>query len=166
MYYTHILDTCFLFQDLDALTDYSFKLRAINQSGATEWTTATAQTKSNPLEFAIKGIVGETSCDNQPGQSIDRLFNFDEKDSWHTKWSAKAVPFDLIMDLRSINVLDKFQYLPRSSRGNGIWQQGTVYYSMDKKEWHLVTGTWARTPISLTASAAKRHSLHNDDPLQ
>ena len=136
MYYTHILDTCFLFQDLDALTDYTFKLRAINQSGAMEWTTATAQTKSNPLESAIKGIVGETSCDNQPGQSIDRLFNFDEKDSWHTKWSAKAVPFDLIMDLRSINVLDKFQYLPRSSRGNGIWQQGTVYYSMDKKEWH------------------------------
>ena len=150
MYYTHIMDTCFLFQDLDVLTDYTFKVRAINQTGASDWGVATAKTKSNPLEFAIKGIVGETSCDNQPGQNINRLFNFDEKDSWHTKWQAKAVPFDVIMDLRSYNVLDKFQYLPRTSRGNGIWQQGTVYYSMDKKEWHEAgsfewEGTDART---------------------
>ena len=35
----------------------------------------------------------------------------------HTKWSTAAVPFDLIIDLNSVNQLDKFQYLPRLDAG-------------------------------------------------
>ena len=148
MRYTHIKDTCLLFEDLQPITDYAFQVRAVNQAGASDWTTVSATTKSNPLEFAIRGIVGETSCANQGGQPISKLFNFDEKDSWHTKWQEKAVPFELVMDLRSVNVLDKFQYLPRTSRGNGIWQKGSVYYSMDKKEWHEAGSfEWGSTEV-------------------
>ena len=101
-----------------------------------EWASVTATTKSDPLEFAIRGIKGETSCPNQGGQGVNRLFNFDEGDSWHTKWSEEAVPFDLIIDLNSVNQLDKFQYLPRLDAGNGTLGKGTVYYSMDKSNWH------------------------------
>lgn len=133
--YTQIKDTCLLFEELTPVTTYDFDVRAVNKDGVSEWTRVAATTLSNPLEFAIKGIRGETTCANQGGQGVNRLFNFDEKDTWHTKWSAKAVPFDMIMDLRSVNVLDRFEYLPRTSRGNGVLQKGTVYYSMDKKNW-------------------------------
>lgn len=135
MNYTTIRDTELLFEDLTPETTYEFKLRAVNKDGKSDWSTITATTKSNPLEFAITDIQAETTCENQRRQGIDRMFNFDESDLWHTKWQSSAVPFELIMDLRSINVLDKFEYLPRQNGGNGTLQKGIVYYSRDKVDW-------------------------------
>jgi len=135
MLYTTIKDTTLLFDGLAAETPYSFKLRAVNKDGVSNWTEFKATTKSNPLEFAIQGIVAETTCENQDGGEIDKLFNYDEGDMWHTKWSEKAVPFDMIMNLKSVNQLDKFHYLPRSGRGNGILLKGKVFYSNNKENW-------------------------------
>ena len=135
MLYSTIKNQYLLFEDLRPETDYTMKVRAVNKDGVSEWSNLTAQTKSDPLEFAIHGIQAETTCENQGGQHINKLFNFDESDIWHTKWSAKAVPFDIIIDLRSVNQLDKFQYLPRTDGGNGTLMNGTVYFSMDKSNW-------------------------------
>lgn len=136
MLYSTIRDTQLLFEDLRPETTCTFKVRAVNASGVSDWATITATTKSDPLEFAIRGITGETTCPNQEGQEMNKLFNFDEGDAWHTQWSAQAVPFDLIVDLNSVNQLDKFEYLPRLDAGNGTLGKGTVYYSMDKSNWH------------------------------
>ncbi len=135
MLYSTIRDTQLLFEDLRPETTCSFKVRAVNASGISDWASVQVTTKSDPLEFAIRGLKGETSCPNQGGQGVNKLFNFDESDSWHTEWSTKAVPFDLVIDLKSVNQLDKFQYMPRQDGGNGTLKKGTVYYSMDKSEW-------------------------------
>jgi len=124
-----------LFEGLDAETDYAFKIRAVNKAGASDWSTFTAKTKANPLEFAIEGIKAETSADNQGGNGINKLFNYDEGDMWHTKWGQNAVPFDMTLDLKSVNKLDKFEYLPRTDGGNGIILKGKVFYSNDKDTW-------------------------------
>ncbi|KQM78149.1 alpha-xylosidase [Pedobacter sp. Leaf216] len=135
MHYTTIRDTVLLFDGLSPETAYTFKLRAVNKDGYSDWTEFKASTKSNPLQFAIQGIVAETTAENQGGSEIDKLFDFDEGNMWHTKWGAKAVPFDMIIDLKSVNQLGKFQYLPRSGRGNGILLKGKVYYSNNKENW-------------------------------
>ena len=135
MIYSTIRKNSFTFEDLKVETDYSFRIRSVNASGASEWSSFSGKTKSDPLEFAIRGIKGETSCPNQPGQPVRRLFNFDETDAWHTEWSKAAVPFDLIIDLKSINTLDRFDYLPRLDGGNGTLQKGEVFYSMDRTNW-------------------------------
>ncbi|WP_164112722.1 MULTISPECIES: TIM-barrel domain-containing protein [Sphingobacterium] len=133
--YSTIQGNQLLFENLEAESDYVFKIRAVNRSGVSDWSTFTAKTKANPLEFAIEGIQAETSVDNQGGSGINKLFNYDEGDMWHTKWGQKAVPFELVLDLRSVNQLDKFEYLPRTDGGNGILQKGTVSYSNDKSNW-------------------------------
>lgn len=133
--YSTITDGELLFEDLTPETSYTFKVRAVNKDGQSDWGTVTAQTKANPLEFAIKGIRGETTCDNQGGQGINKLFDFDEKKPWHTAYGKNAVPFQMIIDLRTVNVLDKFHYLPRPDAGNGTLLKGTVAYSMDKETW-------------------------------
>ena len=63
--------------------------------GHSAWTAVSAKTKANPLEFAIPGIEGATSVENQ-GSSLAKLFDFKEKDAWHTKHGEKAVPLSLI----------------------------------------------------------------------
>lgn len=68
------------------------------------------------LEFAIEGIVGETTAENQ-GNSLTKLFDFKEKDAWHTKYGANALPFDLVMDLKTINKIEKFHYVPVKTPG-------------------------------------------------
>ena len=133
--YSTIKDNQLLFEGLEAETDYAFKIRAVNKAGASDWNTFTAKTKANPLEFAIEGIKAETSADNQGGNGINKLFNYDEGDMWHTKWGQNAVPFDMTLDLKSVNQLDKFEYLPRTDGGNGIILKGKVFYSNDKDTW-------------------------------
>ncbi|HFK5543692.1 TPA: TIM-barrel domain-containing protein [Elizabethkingia anophelis] len=133
--YSTIKDTELLFEGLAAETDYAFKVRAVNKDGMSDWATISARTKSNPLEFAIKGISGTTSVDAQEGFEVYKLFDEEEGNMWHTKYRVKAVPFDLVVDLKSINQLDKFQLLPRNDGRNGLIQKGKVSYSMDKQTW-------------------------------
>jgi len=142
--YTTIKENGLLFENLEAETTYSFLIRAVNKDGCSEQTTCTATTKSNPLEFAIKGIIGETTVENQ-GRSLPRLFDFEEGELWHTRNNVNALPFDLIMDLKTINQLDKFHYLPRDNAGNGTILKGSVYYSFDKENWTFVDSfSWDR----------------------
>ena len=136
MNYTTIRNNFLKFEDLQPETTYQFKLRAVNKDGHSEWNTFTAKTKVNPLEFAIKNIKGEISAKEMEGMEIGHLFDFNEGgDLWHTDYSSKAVPFDMIMDLNSYNTIDKFQYLPRTNAGAGTILKGSISYSMDKKNW-------------------------------
>ena len=134
MNYSTIKDTELLFEGLNVETAYDFKIRAVNKEGQSDWAAFSAKTKKDPLEFAIHGIVGETTAANQ-GRSLRRLFDFEEGELWHTQYNEKAVPFDLIMDLKSICQVEKFHYLPRENAGNGTILKGTVYCSMDKENW-------------------------------
>ncbi|HAY3561848.1 TPA: DUF5110 domain-containing protein [Elizabethkingia meningoseptica] len=133
--YSTIKDNELLFEGLNAETSYSFKIRAVNKDGASDWTTFSAKTKSNPLEFAIKGITGTSTAEAQEGFEAYKLFDEEEGNMWHTKYRVKAVPFDLVVDLKSINQLDKFQFLTRNDGRNGLIQKGKVSYSMDKQNW-------------------------------
>lgn len=137
MLYSTIKTNRLMLEDLTPETDYTLSVRAVNKEGQSDWTTVSVRTKNNPLEFAIKGIRAQTSCENQRGQGINKLFNFDEGDMWHTAWGDKgsAVPFDILIDLRSTNQLDKLEYLPRESGANGILMQGSISTSDDNERW-------------------------------
>lgn len=135
MLYSTIKYTELVFDGLEAETAYHFKLRAVNKDEVSEWTEFKATTKSNPLEFAVQGIVAETTAKDQDGYEIAKLFDFDEGNQWHTVWGEKSVPFDMIVDLKTFNKLDKLEYLPRRSGGNGILLKGKVYYSHDRDKW-------------------------------
>ncbi|MCD2421360.1 DUF5110 domain-containing protein [Niabella pedocola] len=132
--YTTIRDTSLLFEGLTPETPYQFRIRAVNKDGQSPWAALSAKTKVNPLEFAIKDIMASGSAPDQEGSEIAQLFDFDEGNTWHTKWGTKAVPFELVLDLRSVNQLDKIQYLPRT-RGNGIWLKGSISYGTSKTNW-------------------------------
>ena len=146
MLYTTIKNTELLFLDLVHETPYSFKVRSVNKDGVSDWAEVSATTKANPLEFAIQGITGESSAAGQGGQGLDKLFNLEENDAWHTKWGEKAVPFNFVIDLNSVNKLDKFHYVPRNPSGNGTLLEGTISYSMDKENWTKAdTFIWGAT---------------------
>ena len=135
MRYTHIKGPGFSFDQLTPETPYAFKIRSVNKGAASPWADYSISTGKDPLAFAIKNITAQSSAAAQGGMQISKLFDFDEGNDWHTKYSDKAVPFDVVMDLHSVNVLDKLQYLPRLSGSNGIIMEAAVYYSMDKNSW-------------------------------
>lgn len=131
--YSTIKGDTLLFEGLTPETNYSFEIRAVNKSGYSDWVSFTGKTKSNPLEFAIHGISASSAAPAQSGNALKNLFDFDEGNMWHTRWSEKAVPFDMVVDLGSVNQLDKLQYLPRD-RGNGILLEGTIAYGNNKSD--------------------------------
>lgn len=146
MRYTAIRDLTLDFDELQPETQYTFKVRALNAQGASEWTTAIATTQSDPLEFAIRGITASLTCEDQAGQGIEKLFDFDIKSTWHTKWGkGEAVPFDMTIDLHSVNQLDHLDYHHRADGGNGTITRGTISYSIDKQTWSEPQSfTWSR----------------------
>lgn len=146
MLYSTVRSTELLFADLEAETDYTFRVRAVNADGVSDWGEQTLRTKVNPLEFAITGITGTSSAAAQGGAGINRLFDFVEAgDVWHTLYNTKAVPFELTIDLHTVNTLDRFDYLPRLDSGNGTILEGSVAYSMDRNTWTEVGGfSWKR----------------------
>ena len=136
MTYTGIRQTKLEFGDLAPETTCTFKVRAVSKDGTSRWAECKATTKSDPLEFAIHGLTATCSAPAQGGFETERLFDFSEAgDTWHTQYGEKAVPFELVTDLHTVNTLDKLHYLPRKDAGNGTLMQGTVAYSMDKKNW-------------------------------
>lgn len=133
MNYSTIKNTSLAFGDLKPETSYSFKVRSVNKDGQSAWAELQGTTKKDPLEFVLHNVTGETTCKNQGGQGVNKLFDFDETNIWHTAWGAKATPFDLIADLHALAKLDKFHYLSR--QGNGALLKGSVSISDDKSEW-------------------------------
>lgn len=148
MIYSTIRNNSLLFEDLQPGTDYTFELRAVNADGQSEWTTITAKTDKNPLEFAVHGITATNTAKDMPGFGIHRLFDFQESgDIWHTHYSEKAVPFTVTMDLHATITLDKMQYVPRADAGNGTILEADIFTSKDGKTWQAVgTQKWERTP--------------------
>ena len=142
--YTTIKECHLLFEDLTPETEYEFKVRAVNKKYTTEWTSITATTKSNPLEWALTGVTATTSCPNQGGQGTDKLFDFDEGSTWHTAWNASAIPFEMVIDLNGLSTLDKLQYVGRKDAGNGTIKKATICYSTNKEQWSApVEVNWA-----------------------
>ncbi|WP_167605834.1 TIM-barrel domain-containing protein [Maribellus sediminis] len=135
MLYTHIKNNELLFENLRPETNYTFKARAVNKSGTSAWISFTATTKADPLQFAIKGIRAECTANMQGGEGLSKLFDFDENSMMHTRYGENALPFEIVIDLKSINQLEKIVYLPRLSGKNGIIQTGNISYSSDKENW-------------------------------
>lgn len=135
MLYSTIQDTALLFDGLKPETNYRFKIRAVNKSGNSPWVDINARTKNNPLQFAIKGIRARASARAQSGSSLNNLFDFDESNMWHTHWDSVAVPFNVVMDLNSLNQIEKFQYLPRDNGKNGLILKGKVFVSNNRNDW-------------------------------
>lgn len=133
------------FDNLEPETEYGFRLRAVNLDGVSDWTEYSCITEDNPLEYAISGILGTCTAPSQEGFEVRRLFDFAESgDMWHTKYRADALPFDLVLDLRGVNNIAGFEYLPRPDGGNGTIIKGNVSYSIDGRNW-MSAGTfdWA-----------------------
>ena len=145
MIYSTIKNLSLEFEELIPEHSYSFKVRAVNKDGHSDWTTVSASTKKDPLEYTVKGIHAALTCRNQSGQGVGKLFDYDPKTTWHTRYQTKAVPFEMMIDLRSVNQLDRLEYMPRTDAGNGTILEGTLSTSMDKQEWsEPVAFRWER----------------------
>ena len=158
MNYFDIRDNGFLFEDLKPETRYSFKLRSAAPGKVSDWTLLAATTSNDPFEFAVKGMTATCTAPSQGGENLAKLFDFDTETGWHTEYGKKAVPFELVVDMHSVNILDKLQYLPRRSGTNGIVLEASVSTSMDKETW-TETGS-----VSWACDSKLKEFVFKDNP--
>ena len=155
MVYSNIKDTSFLFEGLAPETKYDFKLRAVNKTNTSDWVSFSSGTNKNPYEFAIKGIKATATIPSQEGEEIENLFDQDVSTGWHSDYEKSKVPFEIILDLGSINTISKLEYIPRNSGYNGIFMNGKISYSDNKKDWtELGSFMWDRNNKSKTLDFA------------
>ncbi len=132
--------------DLQPLTSYHFRVRAVNAAGKSDWQSFSLSTVSDPFEWAVKELRAQTSVPAQTGEGTAKLFDRDVKTIWHTAWdNNKVLPFDMIVDLRAVHQLDRLCYVPRTDAGNGTILKGTWALSADRQTWTAPKAfTWQR----------------------
>ncbi len=137
MLYSTIRGTEFTVEDLKPETDYDIRVRAVNKDGVSDWTSLQGHTIKDPLDEAIHNIKATISTPDWEGLEINKMFDFNEKDYWHTDYYKKdALPFDITMNRNGIAKLDKIDYLPtKEGHGRGQLLKGTVFVSMDGSQW-------------------------------
>lgn len=137
MTHSTIRGTEFLIENLKPETSYDVQVRAVNKQGVSDWTTITARTVKDPLDEAIRNITATNSTPDWDGLEVSKMFDFNEKNYWHTDYYKKGVlPFDVTLNLHGIAKLDKIQYLPTPEREtHGQIYKGTISLSNDGINW-------------------------------
>ena len=133
-----IRSTEFTIENLKPQTDYEVQVRAVNKDGVSEWTTVQAHTIKDPLDEAIRNITATNSAKDWEGLEVSKMFDFNEKNFWHTDYYKKegVLPFDVTLNLNGIAKLEKIHYLPASEREtNGQIQKGKFAISNDGINW-------------------------------
>ena len=137
MIHSTIRGTEFTVENLKPETDYEVQVRAVNKDGVSDWTTLQAHTIKDPLDEAIHDITATNSIEDWGGLDVSKMFDFNEKNFWHTNYYKKGVlPFDVTLNLNGIAKLDKIHYVPASEREtNGQIQKGKFAISNDGINW-------------------------------
>lgn len=133
--YSTIKNENFILDDLSPDTSYPMKIRAVNKSGVSPWVPFEGKTKANPLLWAIKNLSAESTAPVQADYDISALVDGQDFTEWFSDWDKKVDQFEVVIDLKSYNQLDKLWYLLRSSGRNGKFLKGKIYYSTDKTNW-------------------------------
>lgn len=100
--------------------------------------------------------VASVSSENA-GEEARNAIDGDPATIWHSRWSTAATkhPHEIVIDMASMLVIDKFIYTPRNS-GNGRIKDYELYFSKDGKNWeNKVTGTFLNTSAIQTVTLEK-----------
>lgn len=136
----------FIHSDLNYDTDYSYKIRAVNTRGPSEWSEElTVRTDLNPFRNVPKNMTA-TASSHQPGEEAEKAIDGDENTVWHTKWGEANLPYTYEIDMQLAYDLDKFEYLPRIDAGNGTILKYDLDVSLDGKTYKNIVkdGTFER----------------------
>ncbi|MCJ0932450.1 discoidin domain-containing protein [Virgibacillus halodenitrificans] len=136
----------FVHSDLSYDTDYTYKVRAVNTKGASEWSEEiTVRTDLNPLRNVPENMTA-TASSHQPGEEPAKAVDGDDNTQWHSDWGDNTPPHTYEIDMQLAYALDKFEYLPRQGAGNGTILKYDLDISLDGKTYKNIVkdGTFER----------------------
>lgn len=136
--YTGITGDNFVFGDLKFGSTHQFRIRAVNARGVSDWSDLiSAETDQDPWADAIENIKVATNIVAQPGQEIDKLFDKELGNQFHSEWYNKvSYPSIIEMDLGGVYQVDRLEYYPRNDGGqNGRITKTYFSVSEDGVNW-------------------------------
>ncbi|WP_066191768.1 discoidin domain-containing protein [Gracilibacillus timonensis] len=137
----------YIHKDLFHDTAYTYRVRAVNSKGASDWTDeVTFQTKLDRFRNVPENMTAEASSE-QSGEGAENAIDGDEGTLWHTDWNdGNQPPHTYEIDMQLAYQLDKFEYLPRPAASNGTILKYDLDVSLDGKTYkNIVTdGTFER----------------------
>ncbi|MBY7142864.1 discoidin domain-containing protein [Virgibacillus sp. NKC19-3] len=126
-------DPYFTHSDLNYDTDYTYKVRAVNTKGPSEWSEELkVRTELDPFRNVPENMTA-TASSYQSGEEAENAIDGDENTQWHTEWGEANLPYTYEIDMQLAYDLDKFEYLPRIDAGNGTILNYDLDVSLDGK---------------------------------
>lgn len=130
--------------DLKLDAEYTYRVAATNSKG-TAWSddVFTTKTKKDPYRnvpknMEIVSITDKNGNDvpDQGSEPREKSVDDDNTTIYHSKWStAVQFPAEIVIDMKEVFNLDKFEYYPRANGTNGIITKLDFSYGFDGKHW-------------------------------
>lgn len=142
----------YLHTNLKYDTEYSYKVRAVNTKGASEWSDElTVKTDLDPYRNVPENMTAKATS-YQPGEEPEKAIDGDENTQWHSDWNDPTLPMDFEIDMKLAYDLDKFEYVPRTGAANGTILKYDLDVSLDGKTYKNIVkdGTFARNDETKT----------------
>lgn len=152
---TGIKSTEFNHVDLNYHSKHTYRVRAINKDGHSEWSQPLqAQSALDPYRNVPKNIELKWSHGDQWGE-LKNALDFDYNSMFHS--TGDAIGKDFIMDMKKVYDMDRFEYTPRQdNKGNGTVKKMDVYTSVDGNTWELAWDSSKHDAWTYSANAAER----------
>lgn len=126
-------------ENLNYLTDYTFKVRAVNNDGYSKWSESLeVQTLDNPYRNVPDSMSVSYDNGDVPAAYAGEFKNMVDGSDTSEYSSSKAGVWNgmsFTIDMKKVYTLDKLEYVFRKDYSNGTIKKLAISYSIDGSEW-------------------------------
>ncbi|WP_294560969.1 discoidin domain-containing protein [uncultured Traorella sp.] len=137
--YSLISSNSYTHKGLSYLTDHTYRVRAVNQDGYSEWSEPfKAQTEDNPYRNVPSNMSVSYDNGEVPTAYAGKFANMVDGDDTSEYSSRDAGVFNgksFTIDMKKVYTLEKLEYAFRKDYGNGTIQKLGIAYSTDGVTW-------------------------------
>lgn len=176
--YSLISENTYTHQGLNYLTDYTYRVRAVNQSGYSEWSEPLkVQTADNPYRNVPENMSVTYNNGDVPAAYAGKFANMVDGDDASEYSSRDAGVFNgksFTIDMKKVYTLEKLEYAFRGDCSNGTIQKVGISYSTDGVTWETYNDEISLTPnnqwpygtTTAQNSSARYATIEFDEPFK
>ena len=166
--FSNIKTSTFTHNELNYDTEYSYRVRAVNETGHSKWTAPiTVKTALDPYRNVPKNMTATwTGGGGYAGTVAQDAVDGDEATQFHSATGGDAYTNTFTIDMQKSYQIEKLEYVPRPDFGNGTIRKFEVDYSLDGETWKSGAKVGVDTPAWSYSTGETMKTLTFDQPLR
>ena len=160
----NITSTQYVHKDLDYDTEYSYRIRSVNNDGYSGWSEILkVKTDLDPYRNVPKDMTVKWTEGNYSSDVASNAIDGDDNSQFHSAGNAIDKPF--IIDMKKAYQIEKLELLFRNA-GNGSVRRAEIYSSLDGINYQKVFSNTSDSGNAAWATDGEVKTIEFDSPIK